>query len=75
MLETCRNLEQTYTKRELCVKLVIYKKYTEIRRIIILFEFAEEWHTEIRRVTDTTTYFSYRNIIIIIIIIKKYNEK
>jgi len=29
VLETCRELEWTYTKKELCVKLVICKNYTE----------------------------------------------
>ena len=30
MLETGRDLEQTYTKKELCFKLVIYKNYAEM---------------------------------------------
>ena len=30
VLETCRYLEKTYTKKELCVKLDIYKNYTEM---------------------------------------------
>jgi hypothetical protein len=30
LLETCRELKQTYTKKELCVKLIIYQNYTEL---------------------------------------------
>jgi len=30
VLETCRDLEQTYMKKELCVKLVIYKNKHEM---------------------------------------------
>ena len=30
VLETCRDLEQTYKKKELCVGLVMYKNYTEM---------------------------------------------
>jgi hypothetical protein len=30
VLETCRDLEQTYNEKELCVKLVIYNNYTEM---------------------------------------------
>jgi hypothetical protein len=45
VLETCREIEWIYTKKEMCVKLVIYKNWTEMDRqrnmkFIVVTEFV-----------------------------------